>query len=212
MARSAPKQIKYTPADLVNMTPKEMRSVYARLRKTYKRRQDRLREAGYGEDVAAKRGLYSSKHFTDSQIRGEVLKLSKQLRDPRSTVAGRRAQEEKISASLEASGYQIPKGKQAEFGRFMEWSREKYKNRKLPPSDMVAQAYEQAQRLNIPVSVLENQFKAYLTNEAKVDELQNLLGLMNETEIPKNKSRVSAAYLKRQLKAGYQAGEDDSEW
>lgn len=212
MPRSTPKQIWYTPADLVDLEPAEMRQIYSRLRKTYKRRQDRLRAAGYGEDIAAKRGLYSSSHFTDTQIRGEILKLSKQLRDPRSTVKGRRAQEEKISASLKASGYQIPKDKMSEFGRFMEWSREKYKNRKLPPSDMVAQVYEQSRRLNIPVSVLQNQFRAYLTNEARVDELQNLLGLMNETEIPKNKSRVTATYLKRKLKAGYQAGKDEDEW
>lgn len=209
MARSALKQIRYTPADLVDLEPAEMRQIYSRLRKTYKRRQDRLRAAGYGEDVAAKRGLYSSSHFTDTQIRGEILKLSKQLRDPRSTVSGRKIIEEKILASLEASGYHIPKKNLTEFGRFMEWSREKYKNRKLPPSDMVAQAYEQSRRLNIPVTVLQNQFGAYLTNEAKVDELQNLLGLMNETEIPKNKNRVSAAYLKKKLKAGYRVGEDE---
>lgn len=156
----------------------------------------------------AQRGVLSASHYTDAQLKKELLKLSKVLRDPRSTVAGRKAADEKLAESLKQSGYDIPKGKQGEFGRFMEWSREKYKNRKLPPSDMVAQAYEQAQRLNIPVTVLENQFQAYLTNEARVNELQNLLSVMNQTEIPKNKSRVSAAYLKRQLQTGL---EDEDE-
>ena len=198
MARSAPKKTRYSPADLIDMEPAEMRQIYQRLRKTANRRMDRLKAAGYGEDARAEYKFPTSGEISDRSIRRAVLQVSKYLRDPRTTISGRTKQAVKTVSSLQEHGYNIGQGDLKKFGDFMEWSREKYRGRVLPPSDVVASIYEEAQRLNMPAELLQNQFSSYIHDQ---DRAMNLLDEMRSAEIPDNRNRMSAAELKRRMAA-----------
>ena len=66
--------------------------------------------------------------------------------------------EEKQLESLRASGFNIPKSKLGDFGNYMDAMRNRYHNKKMPNSDIIADIWESAESLNISGKTLLRHF------------------------------------------------------
>ncbi len=190
-----PLRIKYTPAQIAIMSDATVKARYQRLRKVATARVSRLEKAGYGKTDVADVRFPSSRELTPDQMRAELAEASRFLRDPRTTVKGMRTYVKRAEESLKEAGYQEAAKDLKKFGDFMENMRARHKGR-LMPSDVMATIYDEASRVGVSGKTLERNFKEYLDQEEKA---QQLLKTLQETELPKSRKRLSSKELKALL-------------
>lgn len=174
------------PATISRMTESEKRRVYSELRSIARKRADRLEAAGY----EAQR--FESLNTLDrDDLDDELLEVAYYLNSPGSLLSV--AKKEKEQATLAAHGYHIQDVRA--FGRFMDNMRYRYKNRKMPPSDIYADLYEQAERRKMTEKTIQREFGAFLKNEDDARKLRDLLA--NAPERTKGSDRLTAANVSR---------------
>lgn len=190
-----PTRIKYTPAQIAQLSDKTVRQRYAQLRSIALKRIARLKAAGFGDtDLADVRFAPGSKISIDT-LREDLADLSLWLRDPRTTVKGMRGYMMRMRESLGQAGYNIPERELGKFGKFMEEMRGRYKGR-LPGSDTVAGIYDHASRLGVSGSTLMRDFKDWLLD---ADKLMQMYKRMQEIQLPPGRKRLSSKELRRLL-------------
>lgn len=196
MSRSVkPTRIKYTPAQIAQLSDKTVRQRYAQLRSIALKRIARLKAAGFGDtDLADVRFAPGSKISIET-LREDLADLSLWLRDPRTTVKGMRRYMKRMRESLGQAGYNIPERELGKFGKFMEEMRARYKGR-LPGSDTVAGIYDHASRLGVSGITLMRGFKDWLLD---ADKLMHMYKRMQEIQLPPGRKRLSSKELRRLL-------------
>lgn len=111
-----------------DITLGELKEEYTRLRKLGMQRIRRLEKAGYGATVTAQayRGdlVKPSTLSSKGAAAAALARVTQLLTAQTTTVSGMRAYEQRVTASLQESGYNIQQDQLASFGKFMQWARE----------------------------------------------------------------------------------------
>lgn len=190
-----PTRIKYTPAQIAQLSDKTVRQRYAQLRSIALKRIARLKAAGFGDTDLADVNLPASGKLSAEDLRAGLADLSRWLRDPRTTVRGMKQYLKRMKESLQQAGYNIPARDLAKFGRYMEEMRARYKGR-LPGSDLVAGVYDHAARLGVSGNTLQRNFRQWLDDDEKIAKLYKKL---QEIQLPPGRKRLSSKELKKLL-------------
>lgn len=185
-------KINYNPIDLENMTEREIRAVYSELRKIATKRVKRLISEGYGDYKIAKAKFSRSRDLDFNDVSAALLDVSLYLRDPRTRAAKLKKMEAKLDRTLTEHGYTIPKNKLKDFGDYMDAMAAKYKGKIMPKSDIVADLWEQAERLGMSGKTLIRHFEEWLDDKDKIEKVHDVLEI---TSLPKNRSRLSSTEL-----------------
>lgn len=111
-----------------DITLAELKDEYTRLRKLGMQRIRRLEKAGYGATVTAQayRGdlVKPSTLSSKGAAAAALARVTQLLTAQTTTVSGMRAYEQRVTASLQESGYNIQQDQLASFGKFMQWAKE----------------------------------------------------------------------------------------
>lgn len=157
------KKYTLTPRQIKKMPEKQVRAIYSEWRKIANKRAARMAKAGI---ISSYAGVYfpTIKQLGDIEsIRGALAALSRQLRDPRSSISGAKKYHRKVIESFHLHGYDfVNEGNFKEFVEFMEWSRARAgANDRVFKSDRAAEVFEQAEKQKISVDNLKKHFDAY---------------------------------------------------
>ena len=153
----------YTPNKISRMSEKAVRSAYTELRKIANKRAQRMAKAGV---ESAYSGVYfpTIKELGDlSSIRSALAAVSRQLRDPRSGLAGAKKYNRKMIQTFHEHGYDfINERNLKDFTDFMEWTRARAgANDRVFKSDRAAELYEQAEKQRISTESLKRNYEQY---------------------------------------------------
>lgn len=173
----------YTSSQISRMSDKEVRKAYSELRSIARKRADRLEAKGFS--VQRFPSLREMELDSD-EVRSQLQKVSYYVNTSSTTLKTVK----RISKALEASGYDIQD--QQQFGQFMEYFRAKYKGRVIPPSDIAATLYNDAERKGMTAKTLMREFGKYVSDYESLEALRDAVNVAKEN--PKY-SRVTAKQL-----------------
>lgn len=178
----------FSPFQIGQMTNKQIRQEYSKLRSVANKRLGRLQAAGLGD-----RGNYRFpviKGRDNAQIAADLADVSRFLRDPRTTVTGERQFVKQEIKMLHDRGYDfVDRTNFYDFIKFMEEKREEVGN-KLFDSGDAADVFNEGQRLNIPADVLRKNFDFFADN----------LSAMEKTKPIKTEKKITFSAIKRKMK------------
>ena len=133
-----------------DITLSELKDEYTRLRKLGMQRIRRLEKAGYGATVTAQayRGdlVKPSTLSSKGAAAAALARVTQLLTAQTTTVSGMRAYEQRVTASLQESGYNIQQDQLASFGKFMQWARELGLVRAYGSGDVASAFSERSER------------------------------------------------------------------
>ncbi len=133
-----------------DITLAELKDEYKRLRKLGMQRIRRLEKAGYGATVTAQayRGdlVKPSTLSSKGAAAAALARVTQLLTAQTTTVSGMRAYEQRVTASLQESGYNIQQDQLASFGKFMQWARELGLVRAYGSGDVASAFSERSER------------------------------------------------------------------
>ena len=152
-----------TPNKISRMSEKAIRQTYSELRKIANKRAQRMSKAGV---ESAYSGVYfpTIKQLGDlSSIRSALAAVSRQLRDPRSGLAGAKKYNRKMIETFHEHGYDFVNERNLkEFTDFMEWTRARAgANDRVFKSDRAAELFEQAEKQKISTESLKRNYEEY---------------------------------------------------
>lgn len=160
----------YSPYQIEQLTNKQIRHEYSKLRATANKRLLRLQAAGLGS-----RGDFrypKVKDLTSGELAAELANVSRFLRDPRTTVSGEKKYVSEEITQLHEKGYDwINRSNFYEFIDFMEEMRGEMGGRYFDSGD-AADVFNEGQRLNIPSNVLKKNFDYFAQNLSAVEKVQ----------------------------------------
>lgn len=153
----------YTPNKISRMSEKQVRKLYTELRKIANKKAQRMAKAGV---ESAYSGVYfpTIKQLGDlSSIRSALAAVSRQLRDPRSGLAGAKKYNRKMIETFHEHGYDFVNERNLkEFTDFMEWTRARAgANDRVFKSDRAAELFEQAEKQKIGTESLKRNYEEY---------------------------------------------------
>ena len=189
-------RIDYNPQNIREMTDAQIRKAYSEVRSIARKRIQRMQHSEFADTDIANKEFKPVKQLTPSELRQGLLDVSVFVRDPRSKLNYHRNIISKTLDTLQSHGYEIPADNLKQFGDFMEYVRDRWKGRKMPPSDLVASIYEKASRKGISAKTLMREFKSYLDEEESMDTL--ITTIDNSRPLAKY-GRVTARQLRQNL-------------
>lgn len=160
----------YTRVGVKTLTDKELRSEYVHARREIK---ERLRSFARSKNVELRESrIYlenKDKYMTLKDISGDrglmedlLLDAYQLIINPRSTVTGYKSLNVKISAGLQAAGYDIDVTNLDSFGKFMDFARERKDSMEFDTSDKRVKAFEIATRQGISRTELQKHYNYYM--------------------------------------------------
>lgn len=168
-------RIVYTSEAVDQMTDAEVRKAYTSIRHIAVERFQRLGKYGFTNTQtykeAADIGFPKLSQMSPSQARKTLLDTSLWLRSPYSKVSKMNERNRKAAATFKEMGFNfINKSNINDALNFMNDMLEKHED--LHYSYVtIMQAYDEAQRLNIPQDYLRKNFYAYMKNLSKISEI-----------------------------------------
>lgn len=168
-------RIVYTSEAVDQMTDAEVRKAYTSIRHIAVERFQRLGKYGFTNTQtykeAADIGFPKLSQMSPSQARQTLLDTSLWLRSPYSKVSKMKERNRKAAATFKEMGFNfINKSNINDALNFMNDMLEKHED--LHYSYVtIMQAYDEAQRLNIPQDYLRKNFYAYMKNLSKISEI-----------------------------------------
>lgn len=168
-------RIVYTSEAVDQMTDAEVRKAYTSIRHIAVERFQRLGKYGFTNTQtykeAADIGFPKLSHMSPSQARQTLLDTSLWLRSPYSKVSKMNERNRKAASTFKEMGFNfINKSNINDAMNFMNDMLEKHED--LHYSYVtIMQAYDEAQRLNIPQEYLRKNFYAYMKNLSKISEI-----------------------------------------
>lgn len=161
----------YTPAEISRMSDKEVRKAYSELRSIARKRADRLEAAGFS---AARFPSLRTMQLDNDEVRLQLQQVSYYVKSSSTTLS----KVKQISSTLREHGYTIQD--QAQFGQFMEYFRAKYKGRVIPPSDVAATLYDDAERKGITAKTLMREYGKYIADYDAMESLKMIINIIKE--------------------------------
>lgn len=168
-------RIVYTSEAVDNMTDAEVRKAYTSIRHIAVERFQRLGKYGFTNTQtykeAADIGFPKLSRMSPSQARQTLLDTSLWLRSPYSKVSKMNERNRKAASTFKDMGFNfINKNNINDALNFMNDMLEKHED--LHYSYVtIMQAYDEAQRLNIPQEYLRKNFDAYMKNLSKISDI-----------------------------------------
>ena len=184
------KRVDYTPIQIEEMSPKEIRKTYSELRKVATLRQKRLKTA-FPHSALTGTGKWwkfpTTKSMKSTQKVAEALaEVSRFLTNPLSTVGGQREQLEDIYKTFaEDFKIELPKDDIPMFFNFLDELRARY-GAKMVDSLRVAELFQEMQRTNISRENIMKNFGFFMEN---LDDIKLL-------DIEKHKRGITARELR----------------
>lgn len=187
MAKQAPFELVYptewyTPYGISNLTDKQLRDEYTRMRDAAQKRVKRMNESEFRDTQIAKQ--YSkgfaeirqlsvrppksagkeereiAQQATRKNIEAEFMRMSVYLRSREASVAGLREQRAHNIKLLRGHGYAVNNKNYMKYVKFMESMRARY-GRKIYDSDQAADLFSAAERAHLSPEQLENMVVRY---------------------------------------------------
>ena len=169
----------YTPEGAKQLTDRNLREEYSRLRSIAVKRLQRLGNSEWNDTDLYLRSKNKFKKLKDIKNERELRYLFSDLHyfleSPRSSVTGLDKIRRQSLDTLHAHGYEfVTKKNFREFARFMEWARE-HAQAYMYDSDRVANAYnELAVKRNLSQQEIESAFRAWSRRERKLQKIRNM--------------------------------------
>ena len=169
----------YTPEGAKQLTDKNLREEYSRLRSIAVKRLQRLGNSEWNDTELYLRSKNKFKKLKDiksnRELRFLLSDLHNFLKSPRSSVTGLDKIRKQSIDTLHQHGYDfVTKKNFRDFGRFMEWARE-HAQAYMYDSQRVANAYyELAVKRNLSQKEIESAFRAWSRRERKLQKIRNL--------------------------------------
>lgn len=165
----------YLPHQIDAMSEGAIRKAYSALRKIANKRLANLEKNNLGGFGSFRYGKLEQIHPED--VAQELAEVSRFLRDPRHTVRGAKAYRKNVIDVLhDKPGFEdITEENFREWTAYMDYLREKYGN-KLFDSGDATDVFIEAERLNLPKSIIENHYTMFKNN---IDVVQNIDSITN---------------------------------
>lgn len=169
----------YTPEGAKQLTDKNLREEYSRLRSIAVKRLQRLGNSEWNDTELYLRSKNKFKKLKDiksnRELRFLLSDLHNFLESPRSSVTGLDKIRKQSIDTLHQHGYDfVTKKNFRDFGRFMEWARE-HAQAYMYDSQRVANAYDElAVKRNLSQKEIETAFRAWSRRERKLQKIRNL--------------------------------------
>lgn len=168
-------RIVYTSEAVDNMSDAEVRKAYTSIRHIAVERFQRLGKYGFTNTQtykeAADIGFPKLSHMSPSQARQTLLDTSLWLRSPYSKVSKMNERNRKAASTFKDMGFNfINKSNINDALNFMNDMLEKHEDLHFSYVTIM-QAYDEAQRLNIPQEYLRKNFDAYMNNLSKISDI-----------------------------------------
>ena len=166
----------FFPYQIENMTSGAIRKAYSALRKIANKRLANLEKNELGGFGSFRYGKLEQLHPDD--VAQELAEVSRFLRDPRHTVRGARKFENQVIDTLHEKGgvfEDINAGNFRKWADFMDTLRDKYGN-KLFDSGDATDVFSEAERLNLPDSIIKNHYRMFVEN---LETLRNIDSIEN---------------------------------
>ena len=165
----------YLPHQIEAMSEGAIRKAYSALRKIANKRLTNLEKNNLGGFGSFRYGKLEQIHPED--VAQELAEVSRFLRDPRHTVRGAKAYRKNVIDVLhDKPGFEdINEANFREWTSYMDYLREKYGN-KLFDSGDATDVFIEAERLNLPKSIIENHYTMFKNN---IDVVQNIDSITN---------------------------------
>lgn len=158
------------------MTSGAIRKAYSALRKIANKRLANLEKNELGGFGSFRYGKLEQIH--PDEVAQELAEVSRFLRDPRHTVRGAREFESQVIDTLHEKGgvfEDINAGNFRKWADFMDTLRDKYGN-KLFDSGDATDVFSEAERLNLPDSIIKNHYRMFVEN---LETLRNIDSIEN---------------------------------
>lgn len=169
----------YTPEGAKQLTDKNLREEYSRLRSIAVKRLQRLGNSEWNDTELYLRSKNKFKKLKDIKSNRELRFLFSDLHNflesPRSSVTGLDKIRKQSLDTLHQHGYDfVTKKNFRDFGRFMEWARE-HAQAYMYDSQRVADAYnELSVKRNLSPKEIELAFRSWSRRERKLQKIRNL--------------------------------------
>ena len=169
----------YTPEGAKQLTDRNLREEYSRLRSIAVKRLQRLGNSEWNDTDLYLRSKNKFKKLKDIKNERELRYLFSDLHyfleSPRSSVTGLDKIRRKSLDTLHAHGYEfVTKKNFREFGRFMEWARE-HAQAYMYDSERVANIFNEISvKRNLSQQEIESAFRSWSRRERKLQKIRNL--------------------------------------
>ena len=166
----------YLPHQIEVMSDKAARKAYSELRKVANKRLARLEKADLGGYGAFRYATLDMIHPDD--VKQELAEVSRFIRDPRHTVRGAKKYRSTVLDVLHSkypNMQDVNESNFKEWANYMEFLRDRYKN-KLFDSGDATDVFIEAERLNLPKSIIENHYTVFRNN---IDVIKNIDSITN---------------------------------
>lgn len=183
---------------LSKMSIKEKRAEYTRLRDIARKRINRLKTSRFKDYEVADYYFPKIREMDINDIDYYLAEIDHYVNKQVTTLKGLTLYEQKMTEALQKNGYSIEADELKSFGDFMEEARSINKGR-LSSSDIIYEIYKHSQRLGMDPRTLKNNFKEYLRNGERVEELYNVLSNTNKSDINTKSRRLTVNALKSLL-------------
>lgn len=169
----------YTPEGAKQLTDRNLREEYSRLRSIAVKRLQRLGNSEWNDTDLYLRSKNKFKKLKDIKNERELRYLFSDLHyfleSPRSSVTGLDKIRRQSLDTLHAHGYEfVTKKNFREFGRFMEWARE-HAQAYMYDSERVANTFNEISvKRNLSQQEIESAFRSWSRRERKLQKIRNL--------------------------------------
>lgn len=202
-------RIVYTSEAVDQMTDAEVRKAYTSIRHIAVERAKRLAKYGYtntkaGREAARLRDFPKLGEMTDAETRQMLLDTSVWLRNKYSKAAEVSKQNRKAMESFRKMGYEfINKENIVDFLNFMNEMQEAYADKNYDYAK-IADAYEIAQKYQIPEEELKRDFESWMNKGGVVETVQKLGEGASSEQISKvlNKAKLKKVRILSSSNAG----------
>lgn len=161
----------YFPFQIREMSAKDVKSAYVKMRKAANQRLTRMERAGLGT-----MGSYrfpKVKNLSEDQMRKELAEASRYMRDPRHTIPGeRRFMQSELQKLREEYGYDwINESNFYDFVNFMEDLREQYGSKAFDSGD-AADVFNNSQKIGIDPEVVKQNFDYFAEHLSELERMK----------------------------------------
>lgn len=164
----------YVPSELAKIPIKEVRKEYSRLRSIERKRMYRMLGTEFEKSAEFAKNYMAYdpvKELNDVAILYQLAKLAREVESPYNTLKAQKELREQKLSTLHEHGYDfVNEGNFFEFGQFMN----DYRARKLDQiydSDSAAEVFRDAEKLNVDISKIKEDFDFWLENKKAMEEI-----------------------------------------
>lgn len=160
----------YKPNEAHNLSERELRQEYARLRRAANRRLENMQKRGLG--TWGERRFGSARGMSAEYVEAALLDVSRFLRDPRHTVRGEQQHIDQVIDTFRERGIDfIDRSNFYQFTDFMNSLREQYSEKLFDSSDAL-EVFGNMQRLGLDPEEVKKHFDYYAQNADKLSRLR----------------------------------------